>query len=282
VEAGAEGGAGGTRAARPLLAAADIPVVILAGGQGMRLREETERIPKPMVPIGTKPILWHIMSHYATFGFRRFLVCLGYKGWAIKEYFLNYAEEMSDVRVDLARGNVTLIRDEAVEDWEVTLVDTGIDTGSTGRLIAARRYITTPHLMYTYGDGVGTVDLDAVHRTHLDSGRLVTVTGVRPRSRYGILRHEEDRVTAFTEKPQVGRGYVSGGFFCLDAEVLDRLDPTRPSGFFELDLLPTLVDEGEVGIHRHHGFWHSMDTYRDYVELNELWASGTAPWKTWD
>ncbi len=260
---------------------ADVPVVILAGGMGMRLREETERVPKPMVMIGGKPIIWHIMRHYATHGFRRFMICLGYKSWVVKEYFLNYAEEMSDLRIDLSRGGVTLIRDEPIEDWEVTLVETGMHTGSTGRLLGVRRYIDTPHFMFTYGDGVGDVDLGALRRAHLARGRRVTVTGVKPVSRYGILTHDEDRVTAFAEKPEIAEGYVSGGFFCLDTDVIDRLEPLRDEGFFETDLLPELVAEGDVGIHRHHGFWHSMDTYRDFVHLNELWDAGDAPWQTW-
>lgn len=268
---------------RKRLAHADIPVVILAGGMGMRLHEETERVPKPMVRIGSKPILWHIMSHYATYGFRRFVICLGYKGWVIKEYFLNYPEEVNDVRVDLARPErgIRRLGDDRVEDWEVTLVETGLHTGSTGRLLGVAPYIDTPYFMYTYGDGVGDVDITAVHRMHVERGRGVTVSGVKPTSRYGILTHDEDVVTAFTEKPQIADGYISGGFFCMDTSVIDRLDPLREEGFFELDLLPALVDEGDVGIHQHHGFWHSMDTYRDFVHLNELWDAGDAPWQTW-
>lgn len=267
---------------REQLNPADVPVVILAGGQGMRLREETERIPKPMVLIGTKPILWHIMRHYAAFGFRRFVICLGYKGWVIKEYFLNYGAEMSDLKVELASGAVTLLRDNPVEDFEVVLADTGLDSGSTGRLLGIRQYIDTPYFMYTYGDGVGTVDLAAVHDAHTRRQHLATVTGVRPTSKWGILGHDGDVVTDFAEKPQSAEGYVSGGYWCLDAAVFDRLDPQQPEGFFETDLLPTLVDEGVVGIHRHDGFWYSMDTYRDFVHLNDLWGRGEAPWKTWD
>lgn len=260
---------------------ADVPVVILAGGQGMRLREETERVPKPMVRIGQNPILWHIMKHYAAHGFRRFVICLGYKGWVIKEYFLNYGEETSDIRVDLRPGTVALLRDSPIDDWEVTLVESGLDTGSTGRLLAARRYLDTPHFMYTYGDGVGTVDVGAVRDLHLRSGRAATVTGVKPPSRFGILLHDEDRVTRFTEKPEIAEGYASGGFFCLDTDVIDLLDPGAADGFFEIDVLPSLVRQDQVSMHRHHGFWHSMDTYRDYVHLNELWAAGEAPWATW-
>ena len=261
---------------------ADIPVVIIAGGQGMRLREETERVPKPMVRLGERPIMWHIMKHYATYGFRRFTVCLGYKGWVIKEYFLNYVEKGGDLRLDLARGRQQVLSSTRVEDWEVTLVETGIDSGSTGRLQGAARYIDTPYFMYTYGDGVGDVDLDAVHDTFLSTGSLATVTGVKPGDRYGVLSHDEERVTSFTEKPQMAEGYVSGGFWCLSADVLDLLADADPGEFFEIDLLPSLVAEGRVSINRHHGWWHSMDTYRDFTHLNELWARGEAPWKTWE
>ena len=263
------------------LTPADIPVVILAGGQGMRLREETDRVPKPMVLIGERPILWHIMKYYATFGYRRFVVCLGYKGSVVKRYFLNYAEEIADLRIELRPGSVAFMSDTEVEDWEVTLVETGHTTGSTGRLHRVRRYLDTPYVMYTYGDGVGTVDLEAVRRIHLEADRSVTVTGVKPSSRYGILTHDQDLVTQFAEKPQIAEGYVSGGFFCLDVAVIDALATYDPEGFFETDLLPSLVADGRVGMHRHHGFWHSMDTYRDFVALNELWNAGEAPWQTW-
>lgn len=249
----------------------------------MRLAEETERLPKPMVRIGPKPIIWHIMRHYATFGYRRFMVCLGYKGWAFKEYFLNYRAEVNDVRVDIAHPErpVQYLGDSRVEDWEITLVETGLHSGSTGRLLGTKPYIDTPYFMYTYGDGVGVVDLDAVLAQHRASDGMLTITGVKPSSRFGVLTHDDDRVTAFDEKPEIAEGYVNGGFFCMDTALLDRLDPEEGKGFMEVDLLPTLVAEGEVGIHRHHGFWHSMDTYRDFSALNEMWDAGDAPWKTW-
>ena len=249
---------------------ADIPVVILAGGFGTRLREETERVPKPMVQIGDKPILWHIMKHYTTHGFRRFIICLGYKGWVIKEYFLNYVESNADLRIDLRRGSARAMGDITPEDWEVTLAETGLHSGSTGRLLGAARYIDTPSFMYTYGDGVGPVDLAAVRAQHDAGQRLVTVTGVRPSSRYGLLAHDQERVTGFDEKPEVAEGYVNGGFFCIDAEVLPLLEGRDPLGFFELDLMPELVAQGQVDMHRHHGFWHSMDTYRDFTALAEV------------
>jgi glucose-1-phosphate cytidylyltransferase len=260
---------------------ADVPVVILAGGQGMRLREETERVPKPMVRIGEQPILWHIMRHYGVHGFRRFVICLGYKGWAIKEYFLNYAEELSDVRVGLASGEVALLRSRPVEDWEVTMADTGLDAGTTGRLAAVRRYVDAPVFMCTYGDGVATVDLTATLQQHLAGPQAVTLTAVKPMSRFGVLVHDGDRVTTFAEKPEIAEGYVNGGFFVMDADVFDRLEAEPPEGFIEGALLPELAAEGRLAMHAHHGFWHSMDTYRDFTHLNELWASGQAPWRTW-
>ena len=256
-------------------------MVILAGGLGLRLHEETERIPKPMIRIGEMPILWHVMRHYNTHGFRRFIICLGYKSWVVKEYFLNYAEEVSDLQIDMATGGVKLMREEPLVDWEVTLVETGLSSGSTGRLLGAMRYIDTPYFMYTYGDGVGDVDVTALHELHRSTDNLITVTGVRPASRYGILRNDGVQVVDFTEKPPMGEGFVSGGFFCLDTDVLDRFDATQAHGFFEEQILADLVDEGRVGIHRHHGFWHAMDTYRDFVHLNDVWASGDAEWKTW-
>ena len=267
---------------RQALAPEEIPVVILAGGTGMRLREETERVPKPMVRIGEQPILWHIMRHFSTFGYRRFMICLGYKSWVVKEYFLNYDEEMSDLRIELLRGHVAFLGQTAPEDWEVTLVETGLQSGSTGRLLGVRRYLDTPYFMFTYGDGVGTVDIAALHDQHRAGGRRVTVTGVKPSSRYGIIAHEGEQVTAFAEKPEIGEGYVSGGFFCIDTDIISRLDPTRPEGFFESDLLPTLAEEDDVGLYAHHGYWHSMDTFRDFTHLNEVWHAGRAPWKTWD
>jgi glucose-1-phosphate cytidylyltransferase len=269
-------------AAREMLDPAEVPVVILAGGFGMRLHEETEKVPKPMVGIGRKPIMWHIMKHYATFGHRRFMFCLGYKSWAIKEYFLNYRVEMSDLRIGLADETVVRMGGGVVEDWEITLAETGLHTGTGGRLRQIGAHIDTPYFMLTYGDGVGTVDIDALHRLHVESGRAVTVTGVKPSSRYGILAHDEDEVTAFAEKPEIGEGYVSGGFFCIDTDVLGEMDPAQDQGFFEIDLLPGLVADRRVGLHRHDGYWHAMDTYRDFNHLNERWEAGDAPWKTWD
>lgn len=264
-----------------LIPVSDIPVVILAGGMGMRLREETERVPKPMVRIGEKPILWHIMSHYATHGYRRFMICLGYKSWVVKEFFLNFAEEVNDLRIDLATHDVSLLGAQQVEDWEVTLVETGLESGSNGRLQGLRRHLDTPYFMYTYGDGVSNLDLAALRAQHLASGRPVTVSGVKTASRYGVLVHDGDRVTAFEEKAELAEGYISGGFFVMQTELLQQIAPLDPGGWFEADLLPVMSAAGHVGMYAHDGFWHPMDTYRDFTHLNELWASGAAPWKTW-
>ena len=262
---------------------AQIPVVIVAGGMGMRLREETERVPKPMVRIGEKPIIWHIMKHYSAHGFRRFTICLGYKGWVLKEYFLNYREEVNDLRIELATEGVESLGDDRVEDWEVTLVETGLETGTSGRIAQAAPYLDQPEFMYTYGDGVGAVDVTAVRaQHHANADHVLTMTGVKPQSRWGILTYDGDHLTGMTEKPEVAEGYVNGGFYCIDTEVATRLCDLDPKGFMELDLLPVLADEGVTGLFRHHGFWHSMDTYRDFTALNDLWASGEAPWKTWE
>lgn len=266
-----------------LIPNAEIPVVIVAGGMGMRLREETERVPKPMVRIGEKPIIWHIMKHYSTFGFRRFTICLGYKGWALKEYFLNYREEVNDIRIQLATEGVESLSEDRVEDWEVTLVETGLSTGTSGRIAMAAPYLDQPHFMYTYGDGVGAVDIDGVlSQHHANGNHVLTMTGVRPQSRWGILTYDGVDLTGMTEKPEVAEGYVNGGFYAIDRTVAVQLADCDPKGFMELDLLPRLAADGVTGLFRHHGFWHSMDTYRDFTALNEMWDSGDAPWKSWE
>ncbi len=266
------------------LAAEDVPVVILAGGRGMRLREETAEVPKPMVLIGEQPILWHIMKHYRVHGFRRFVIALGYKGEVIKEYFLRYRALLADFTIDLSHPHQAPVfhNDAGREDFEVTLVETGLDSGSLGRLRRVARYLATPYFMYTYADGLGDVDLTTLHAEHVASPHKVTVTGVTPMSRYGVLRVEGRRVLQFSEKPEVAEDRVSGGFFCIDREVLDLLPAGRDEEFFENSVLLDLVAQGQVGLHDHPGFWHSMDTYRDFITLNELWRSGKAPWKTWD
>lgn len=253
--------------------------VILAGGFGTRLAEETELRPKPMVEIGGQPILWHIMKHYAHYGVREFVIALGYKGEVIKRYFLDYHALNSDLTVDLSYGSVKPERRDT-ESWVVHLIDTGMDTNTGGRLGRLREHLRDGPFMLTYGDGVADVDLEALLRVHHREGRLATVTAVRPPARFGgLLIDEHDLVTAFTEKPQVGEGWINGGFFVFEPGVLDYLDGDAVS--LEADVLETLAREGQLAAYRHGSFWQCMDTLRDKRQLESRWSSGSAPWKVW-
>lgn len=253
--------------------------VILAGGKGTRLSEETVLRPKPMVEIGGRPILWHIMKIYAAHGITEFVVCLGYKGIQIKEFFLNYRLETSDVTLDLASGSVTYHRAE-VEPWSVTLVETGDETQTGGRLARVRSYLDPdePFCM-TYGDGVADIDVRAQLAFHAAHGRLATVTAVTPPGRFGALVREGTAVTEFVEKPAGDGGLINGGFFVLHPRVLNRIDGDET--LFEQGPLRGLARDGELMAYEHHGFWQPMDTLRDKGQLEALWASGRAPWKCW-
>jgi glucose-1-phosphate cytidylyltransferase len=259
----------------------DIPVVILAGGFGMRLREETDRVPKPLVLIGERPIIWHIMKLYGHHGFRRFVLCLGYKSQVLKEYFLNYREQLSDITVRMSGDHeVTFHNTPADEDWEVTLAETGLMTGTGARVRRVAPYIDTDTFMLTYGDGIGAVDLSeqiAFHRSH---DRIGTVTGVHPTSRFGELTVDGYAVDEFNEKPTTPKDYVSGGFFAFQREFLDYFSE-EPDLVLEQAPLRTLASDNELMLYPHTGFWMGMDTYREYDQLNKLWASGEAPWKVW-
>jgi glucose-1-phosphate cytidylyltransferase len=260
----------------------EMPVVILCGGQGTRLREHTEALPKPMVEIGEQPILWHIMKHYGAHGFARFVLCLGYKGWAIKQYFLRYHEMRRDFTVAM-RGDPPEVRfhnQDGEEDWQVTCAETGAESGTGGRLKLVERFVDAPTFLFTYGDAVGTVDLDALLAFHRREGRIATVTGVHPTSRYGEMKVEGGRALEFNEKPTVVEGVVSGGFFVFERAVFDYLGDD-PATFLEAEPLQKLARDGQLSVHVHEGFWHPMDTYRDWLRLNELWKSGHAPWKIW-
>ncbi|REJ73117.1 MAG: glucose-1-phosphate cytidylyltransferase [Acidobacteria bacterium] len=260
--------------------AEQIPVVILCGGQGTRLREETEYRPKPMVEIGPHPILWHIMKIYRQHGHRHFILCLGYKGWEIKQYFLRYNEMHRDFTVTLDRSDpVQYHNTVGDEDWKVTLVETGLHSGTGARLARVRGYIESDTFCFTYGDAVGNVDIGAQLAFHRAQGRLATVTGVRPTSRYGEMRTEDGAVLEFREKP-AAEGVVSGGFFVLERGVFDYLD-ADPQLFFEREPLRRLARDGQLSVYMHEQFWHPMDTYRDYLHLNEIWSGGEVPWKTW-
>ena len=257
----------------------NMKAVILAGGLGTRISEESHLRPKPMIEIGGRPILWHVMKLYSAHGVSDFVICLGYKGYMIKEYFANYVLHSSDVTVDAKSGQITYHQTNA-EPWSVTLVDTGASTLTGGRLKRAREYLDAdqPFCM-TYGDGVSDVniaDLIAFHSAH---GKLATLTAVVPPGRYGALEMDGDMVTHFREKPPGDNAFINGGFFVLHPSVVDRIEGDNTS--WERGPIEDLADDGELAAYRHTGFWHAMDTLRDQQQLEELWSSGKAPWKTW-
>lgn len=255
-------------------------VVILCGGLGTRLREKTEFLPKPMVPIGGLPMLWHIMKYYAHFGHKDFILCLGYKGEAIKEYFQNYYRATNDVTLKLGRNpQITYHNTHEEEDWTVTLLDTGQETQTGGRLRRALPYITEDTFLMTYGDGVTDSNLDATIRFHQSHGRLATLTAVRPASRFGELTLDGHSITGFREKPEQEGAYINAGFFVLDRRIGDYLD--ADACVFERSPLDRLAREGNLHAYQHHGFWQCMDTYREQQMLDQLFTAGQAPWKVW-
>lgn len=254
------------------------PVAILCGGQGTRLREETEFRPKPMVEIGDRPILWHIMSIYAAAGLNNFVLALGYKGELIKEYFLNFHPHTSDMTVHLATGLVSYHSNKA-PDWHVTLVDTGLNTQTGGRVKRLKPWLDGKTFMLTYGDGVGNVDLKALLDFHKNHGKLATVTAVRPPSRFGSLAFDKDRVLAYQEKPQIEAGWINGGFFVLEPGIFEYISGDAMP--WESEPLHKLAADGQLMAYRHERFWAPMDTLREKHLLQELWDSGNAPWKVW-
>jgi glucose-1-phosphate cytidylyltransferase len=255
--------------------------VILAGGLGTRLSEETDIRPKPMVEIGGKPIIWHIMKIYATHGINEFIVCLGYKGYIIKEYFCNYLFHHSDITVDLSKNEIK-IHDNHAEPWKITLVDTGEYSSTGGRLKRVKDYIGNETFCFTYGDGLSDVNITKVIEYHMNSlkeGILATLVAIMPHGRYGSLDLEGNVVKRFIEKPEQDVNYVNGGFFVLEPQVIDYIkgDDT-PWESYPIEMI---AKEGRVRAFKHHGFWEAMDTLRDRRKLEELWASGNAPWKKW-
>lgn len=253
--------------------------VILAGGLGTRLSEETLVRPKPMVEIGGRPILWHIMKLYSYFGFHEFIICLGYKGYMIKEYFANYFLHMSDVTLDMVTNEIH-VHQKNVEPWKITLVDTGDTTMTGGRLRRVAPYLTNEQeFFFTYGDGLADIDLSAQLLFHREHGRTATITAVQPPGRYGALDIEHDRVRAFFEKPKGDGAFINGGFFVLSPEVLSLIQDDSTS--WESGPLEYLADRNELMAYRHAGFWQAMDTLRDKNHLESLWQSGNAPWKVW-
>jgi glucose-1-phosphate cytidylyltransferase len=255
-----------------------VKVVILAGGLGTRLAEETDVRPKPMVEVGHRPILWHIMKHYAAAGFTEFVVALGYKGEEIKRFFADYLTLDGDITVHLHDGRITRQR-TPTENWVIDLVDTGFSTNTGGRVKRLESRLAGERFMLTYGDGVSTVDLHRLLDHHDANGRLATLTAVRPPSRFGGLDLRTDGTVGFTEKPQMGEGWINGGFMVVEPEVLAYIGHDGVS--FEADVLERLARERQLTAYRHDGFWQPMDTLRDVRYLRGLWSSGEAPWVTW-
>ena len=253
-------------------------VVILAGGLGTRLQEETVVKPKPMIEIGGYPVLWHIMNIYAAQGFNEFVVALGYKAELIKDFFVNYRTNRHSITVQLKDGSIEIHEGQG-EDWTIHLIDTGDKTQTGGRIKRLVPWLGNERFMLTYGDGVGNIDLKKLLEFHQKHGKLATVTAVRPPARFGGLKFDGDRVVEFTEKPQAGEGWINGGFFVLEQQVLDMID--GDDTLWEHEPLENLAGEGQLMAYRHGDFWQCMDTLRDVQLLEKLWAGGEAPWKIW-
>lgn len=255
-------------------------VVILAGGLGTRISEESDFKPKPMIEIGGKPILWHIMKIYSSYGFNDFIVCCGYKGYVIKDYFHHYYMHQADMTIDLG-CNTTEYHNSTSEPWRVTLVDTGLDTMTGGRIKRIEPYIGKETFMLTYGDGVSNVNIPALLDLHTKRGRLATLTAVQPSGKFGALDiSTKDTVTSFKEKPKGDGAWINGGFFVCEPGIFDYIQ-AGDATVWEREPLEALADQGQLGAYKHEGFWQPMDMLRDKNELEKLWASGNAPWKRW-
>jgi glucose-1-phosphate cytidylyltransferase len=255
-----------------------LKTIILAGGMGTRLAEETAIVPKPLVEIGGKPILWHIMNIYGAHGYNEFVCALGYKAHLIKEYFLNFYALNNDLSIDLSNGKST-ITEKLNLDWRVHLIDTGLNTMTGGRVGRLQQYVGNETFMLTYGDGVGDIDIKKLIAFHKSHGKLATVTAVRPPARFGELSFEGDRIAKFAEKPQTGEGWINGGFFVLEPKVFDYMSSDET--VLEREPMEQLAADGQLMAFRHPGFWQPMDTIRDKKYLEGLWESGEAPWKVW-
>ena len=257
-------------------------VVILAGGFGTRISEESHLRPKPMIEIGEQPILWHIMKGYAAFGFTDFIICCGYKAHMIKEYFADYYLHRSDITFDFTKGNAITIHNNVAEPWRVTVVDTGLDTMTGGRVKRVQPYIGNEAFMLTYGDGVSDTDLNSLLKLHRSSGKTVTLTAIQPGGRFGVLNLDEhsETILGFEEKSKEDGGWINGGFMVMEPEVFRYLD--GDNCILERAPMQKLSSEGKLGAYRHPGFWQCMDTQRDKNMLEKLWREGQAPWKTWE
>ncbi|MEH3077178.1 MAG: sugar phosphate nucleotidyltransferase [Quadrisphaera sp.] len=275
----AQSAEGSSQAVQP----ADIPVVILCGGMGTRLREASEQLPKGLVDVGGRPILWHIMKLYSAHGFRKFVLCLGYKGDMIKSYFLDSRVRSSDLTLHTNGAKpLEFHTDTSDEDWEITFVETGLTTATGARIARAAKYLDAPRFALTYGDGIGSVDVSAALEQHVASGRTGTLTGVHPSGRYGEMQVEGDAVKEFNEKPTTQTDYVNGGFFFFERPFVEGyLDADRTEEMLEHVPLGRLARDGQLGVYKHEGYWLGMDTFRDWKELNGLWDAGKAEWKIW-
>ena len=252
--------------------------VILAGGLGTRLSEETEMKPKPMVEIGGRPILWHIMKLYTAHGITDFIICLGYKGYLIKEYFANYSLHMSDVTYDLQKNQMEIHRNY-VEPWRITLVDTGEDTMTGGRLKRVKEYLGDEDFCFTYGDGVSNINIRDVVALHKQAGTLATVSAVQPPGRFGAITSDGNRVLTFEEKPHGDGAWINGGFFVLSPNVIEYINDDAT--LWEQEPMKALAQQGQMSVYFHEGYWQPMDTLRDKRQLEEMWQAGNPPWKTW-
>ena len=254
---------------------AELPVVIFCGGEGTRLSEETQHQPKPLLNIGSEPIFVHIMRIYATHGFRRFILCLGYRGNLIKEHFLNYDVRRRDIRLNLATGGKEFLSEGLTNDWDVIFAETGEKSQTVARLARIARYVDTEHFLCTYGDGLANVDLVSLVKFHLDHGCIGTMTGIETFSQFGLLRTDDTKVIGFEEKPRIP-GLINGGFFVFRKAFFDYVSD-EPGCILEREPLEKLTREGQLHVFRHSGFWQCMDTFKDYKLLNEMWARGQAP-----
>lgn len=255
-------------------------VVILAGGFGTRISEESHLVPKPMIEIGEQPILWHIMKYYSSFGFNEFIICCGYKQYIIKEYFADYYLHTSDITFDFTANNSLKIHSNYSEPWKVTLIDTGINTMTGGRIKRVKEYIGNEPFFLTYGDGVANVNLHELLNFHNSHGKIATITAIEPGGRFGILDIDhENGVNSFKEKSKEGGGWINGGFMVMNPEIIEYIQGDQTT--FEKEPLESVAIEGQLKAYKHHGFWQCMDTLRDREQLQKLWTNGLAPWKVW-